>query len=132
MEKDFVMYFFILAAIIFSVYIISLFRKRREGLTNNVRLSANMTGVATSAKAYRDNLTKMIVKMEDGMQADKYKNDYENIILAADDLVNNLMLQKVLNINPDDPGGDLANLVSLNQAKDALSNVMSYVDNYKK
>lgn len=133
MDKDFVMYFFIFIAIVFSVYVISLFGRRREGLTNNTSiLSANMSGVATSAKAYRDNITKTVVKMEDVMQTDKYKNDYENIILATDDLVNILMLQKVLNINPDDPAADLANLVSLNQTKDALSNVMSYVDNYKK
>jgi len=133
MNKDFVMCFFVFIGIVFVIYMLSMiFKTGKEGLgtMNNSSSSSTNAGLTTNAKAFADNVTAEIVKMEDDIKINEYKNDYESIILSMDDLINNLMLQKVLNINTNSPTSDLADLVALNQAKDALSNVMTYVDKY--
>lgn len=133
MNKDFVMCFFVFIGIVFVIYMLSMiFKTGKEGLgtMNSGSSSSTNAGLTTNAKAFADRVTAEIVKMEDDIKINEYKNDYESIILSMDDLINNLMLQKVLNINTNSPTSDLADLVALNQAKDALSNVMTYVDKY--
>ena len=48
--------------------------------------------------------------------------------MALDDLVDNLMLQKVLSIKTEDAQKDLEELVQLNNSKTALNNVMKFID----
>ena len=62
------------------------------------------------------------------MLLSKYRTDYENIILSLDDLVDNLMLEKVLSITPDNTQKSLQELVTLNDSKTALNNVMKFID----
>ena len=62
------------------------------------------------------------------MLLSKYRTDYENVIMALDDLVDNLMLKTALNLNTSNPQQGLTELVGLNNAKTALNNVMKFID----
>ena len=62
------------------------------------------------------------------MLLSKYRADYENVIMGLDDLVDNLMLEKALSITADNTQKSLQELVTLNDSKTALNNVMKFID----
>ena len=48
--------------------------------------------------------------------------------MALDDLVDNLMLQSALSINVNSPQQGLTELVTLHNSKNALNEVMKFID----
>lgn len=109
--------------------------KVREGLTNGTTSSTTTTtttnGVAGNAASYAAAIKSMTVKLQDSLLVTKYIKDYENIVMNTDDLVDNLMLQTVLNMNPNDPKSNLESLSALNtlnDAKTSLTKVMKFID----
>jgi hypothetical protein len=90
--------------------------------------SLSTNGIAGNSTAYAANIRAEVIKLQDILLISKYRSDYENSVMAVDDLVNSLMLEKVLNINMSSPEKDLDALVGLNNVKAALNNVMSHVD----
>ena len=86
------------------------------------------SGVAGGAAAYAASLKTHAVKHHDTLLVSKYRNDYENAILNLDDLVDHLMLNTALNINPNDHTAGIESLAKLNGAKSALNNVMKFMD----
>jgi hypothetical protein len=86
------------------------------------------SGIAGGAQTYAANIKSMVIKNQDVLLISKYRTDYENAILNLDDLINTLMLQTALTVNPSNPSTSLEKLVQLNSARSALNNVMKFID----
>jgi hypothetical protein len=112
----------------------------KEGLTNNGPASASVSssssnssssssnGIAGNASTYASNLKAASVKLSDTLLVTKYRSDYENAILNAEELINNMMLAATLSLNPSNPEEGIKKIVGLNEAKTALNSVMKFVD----
>lgn len=105
----------------------------KEGLTD---LSGNMiisppNGIAGNASRYAATIKAESIQMQDLFLINKYRTDYESIILNLDDYLNNTMLNTVLTIDYTKPDIAIAKLNSFNQAKQALNSLMKYVDTSK-
>jgi len=121
---------FFLLFIIFNSFSLSTKKEGFEASSSTADSSANsiINGIAGNANYYSSSIKEKVIKLQDIMLLSKYRVDYENTIMALDDLVDNLMLQKVLSIKSDDPQKDLEELVQLNNSKSALNNVMKFID----
>jgi hypothetical protein len=105
-----------------------------EGLETATKSISGITGVAGGAADYVTRLTNAVTQKTDILLIDKYRTDYENAILKADDLINVTMLQEVLSLDTSKPEKNIQsfmNIAYLSQAKDGLNKVMKYVDNAK-
>lgn len=108
----------------------NVFKERgfQEGLTTqNTSPNDNKT-VAEGAKAYGVALKIAADGLSNKLLIDKYRPDYESIILNTDEVIDRLMLLNVLTIDNKDPYPGLEKLVMLNQSKVALDRVMKFVD----
>jgi hypothetical protein len=94
--------------------------------TNSSSTSSN--GIAGGAQNYAANIKSMAIKNQDVLLISKYRTDYENTILNLDDLINTLMLQTALSVNPSNTTTSLEKLVQLNSARGALNSVMKFID----
>ena len=106
----------------------------KEGMTDasgntNTAASSVPNGVAGNADSYGATIKAASIKLHDVFLISKYRSNYENVILNLDDLVNCLMLEAALNVNINKPQEALSKLADLNQTKNALNNVMKFVDN---
>jgi len=149
MSKDIIMNFFLFLGTCFLFFIIFRTTIIKEYMTNrkdssdkssstkdtkdatrptSSSSSLSTNGIAGNSSAYAANIRAEVIKLQDILLISKYRSDYENSVMAVDDLVNSLMLEKVLSINMSSPEKDLDALVGLNNVKAALNNVMSHVD----
>lgn len=100
-----------------------------EGMTdasgNTISVS---NGIAGNSASYGAAIKSATIKMQDTFLISKYRSDYETVILNLDDLLNNLMLQTTLSINPEKPNDAIDKLAKMQQAKVALNSVMKFVD----
>jgi len=100
--------------------------ERTKPSTNHSSSTSN--GVAGGAESYAANIQAQVIKLQDSMLLSKYRSNYENVVIALDDLVDHLMLNTTLSINPTNPQESLRELVDLNNAKSALNHVMKFID----
>jgi len=113
----------------------------KEGLANRVGAAAtdassnsvstsssSSNGIAGNASTYASNLKMASVKLADTLLVTKYRSDYENAILNAEELINNMMLETTLSLDPSNPQEGIKNLIALNNAQTALNAVMKFVD----
>jgi hypothetical protein len=138
MENDLFTNVLMLLAIFFLIYIIFStmnFGYKKEGFdasnnstSSSSSSSSNINGFAGNAQYYVSGIKDKVIKLQDTMLLSKYRADYENVIMGLDDLVDNLMLEKVLSINADNTQKSLQELVTLNDSKTALNNVMKFID----
>jgi hypothetical protein len=139
MQNDLFTNVLMLLAIFFLIFIIfstmNFGYKKKEGFgvdaSNNSTTSnksSNINGYAGNAQYYTSGIKDKVIKLQDTLLLSKYRSDYENIILGLDDLVDNLMLEKVLTITSDNTQKSLEDLVTLNNSKIALNNVMKFID----
>lgn len=96
--------------------------------TSSSSSSTSSNGIAGAAQNYAANIKSMAIKNQDVLLISKYRTDYENVILSLDDLINTLMLQTTLTVNPSNPLTSLEKLVQLNSARGALNSVMKFID----
>jgi len=137
-EEDF---FKIIGFIVFGMFVIyyvvkclhfqtSIF----EGLENNPDTVAAPTGgVAGSAKDYLAQIKAITVKLDDVLLMDKYKADYEEIVIATDDLIDRLMVKALLSVKIDPARPEmivqqLQSVAMLKNDKDALNSVMTFLN----
>jgi len=104
-----------------------------EGLDNAEKPDAVTSktpagGVGANAAQYAENIKAITVKIQDELLIDKYKTDYEKVILATDEMIDMLMLKTLLSMKPDAPGQTLQSLNVMKNSKDALNDVMKFVD----
>lgn len=108
-----------------------------EGLENKPDTVATTSGgVAGNAKTYVDQIKSITVKLDDELLMDKYKSDYEEVIIATDDLIDRLMLKALLSakIDPARPDAIVGTINIINMmkgGKDALNDVMKFLDKQK-
>ena len=99
-----------------------------EGLENREDSSSN-TGLGIGAKDTASKVKSLSIGLTDKLLVPKYKKDYETLIINAEEYINALMLTKVLAAGNEDISA-LIQVGQLKQAKDALNDVMKYVDTY--
>ena len=123
---------FLFIGICFVLYL--LFRNfnfsNREGMTDasGNTTSSSSNGIAGNAASYGAAIKSITIKSQDTLLISKYRSDYETAILNLDDLINNLMLNATLNIDPKNPQKSLEQLGQMQLAKTALNSVMKFVD----
>ena len=129
---------FLFIGICFVLYL--LFRNfnfsNREGMTDasgntitpSTASSTSSNGIAGNAASYGAAIKSITIKSQDTLLISKYRSDYETAILNLDDLINNLMLNSTLNIDPKNPQKSLEQLGQMQLAKTALNSVMKFVD----
>jgi hypothetical protein len=94
----------------------------------------NSGGEGTQAENYASTLKSSVVALQDELLVDKYKTDYDNIVVDMDDYLNLLMLKQTLNMrvgstDAGDPSVDeFDKLVTLSRARDALNEVSGFLD----
>jgi hypothetical protein len=130
----------IISVVVFVIFIYIIFSKgfkpyRIEGLENNTAettpQSQAPTGIAGNADTFATQIKMQATQLQDNLLISKYRKSYESIILNADDLLNNLMLETLLNINIADKKNVLDGFNKLNtfsQSKGALNQIMKFVD----
>lgn len=88
-------------------------------------------GEAGAAASYSTSIKSTGTHLLDTLLISKYRSDYENVILNMDDYVHALMLDTLLNIdstNKENVISGLTTINTLNASKDALNNIMKFVD----
>jgi len=132
-------FYFIMVAII-GIIIYNVIRNAyvylntKEGLTNRTDNSDIKVydmvsdGVAGNAKNYANSLKNASVEIQDKFLINKYRSDYETILINMDDLINNLMLKQTLTLDEKNPLRTIENLAKMQQAKSALNSVMKFID----
>jgi hypothetical protein len=141
MNSDLLTTIMIIFAICFLLFIIfSTINLKKEGFdqkfnqkssndkTNTSTNTSSSNGIAGGAESYAANIQSQVIKLQDSMLLSKYRSNYENVVIALDDLVDHLMLNTTLSINPTNPQESLRELVDLNNAKSALNHVMKFID----
>jgi len=99
-----------------------------SGTNSSSSSSSSSNGIAGGAQNYAANIKSLAIKNQDVLLISKYRTDYENVILSLDDLINTMMLQTALTVNPSNPSTSLEKLVQLNSARGALNSVMKFID----
>jgi len=129
MNKD-IVNLLIFLALCFVGYLIYINVPFREGMetSQNPLTSSTKSGVAGNASAYANTIKNNAIKQHDVLHIDKYRGDYENVVIHLDDLVDHLMLNTVLNVNHDNPTESLDKLNKLHSSKAALNHVMKFMD----
>jgi len=128
MNKDLLKIMGILLISFFIIYlVIHTFKiKTVEGLENNVEASAN--GEAGNATNFAAQIKAKTVQLQDSLLIQKYRQDYENIIINMDDYFSMLMLKTILNLEETGDGKQIAALNALSTAKKTLNEIMAFVD----
>ena len=110
-----------------------------EGLENNSNTtttstspSTSSTGIAAGAANFADAIKSATTKITDTALISKYRNDYENIIINAEECVNASMLSALIT-SPLGPDGNvtvqtLTAIKNMNDSKVALNEIMKYID----
>lgn len=119
------------AIVLAGFLIVYLFRKR-EGFESKTPSSTSSSttnnGMAGNAASYAAGIQTMATNIQDQLLITKYRDDYENTILAYDNLINAKMLQTLMNTNASNPNENLTQIANLSNAKNALNSIMKYID----
>ena len=86
---------------------------------------------ASAGAAYAASILSQCQVLRDQLLMSQYKADYEKIIINMEDYVNLQMVATVLQTDKGGVPAQLDKLSELKQAKDALNDVMAYVDKNK-
>jgi hypothetical protein len=119
---------FIFFGICIISYLIFVNLPFKEGMTTDSSGNTISNGLAGNAAAYAATIKAESIKLQDMLLISKYRKDYENVILNLEDLISNMMLQTALNVNTSNPEQALTKLNNLYQSKNALNDVMAFVD----
>jgi hypothetical protein len=107
-----------------------------EGLTNpdnNTQTNSLTQNTASGASSYSDKIEKSFLQLRDSLNIQKYRSDYENVIINMNDYLGSLMLQQVLNINADGLNEEnillmIDKINKMNSGKQSLNSLMKYID----
>lgn len=109
--------------------------KIKEGLEmdNNLKsiTSDKDTGLTNKSEAFATKIKTTNIKLQDKLLINKYKQNYEKVILNMDDLINTLMLEKLLSININHKSKMMATLDEINtlaESKNNLNTIIKFVD----
>jgi hypothetical protein len=138
-QKDIaVLVFFIGLSLIGYIYMVNY--SMREGLANrkggsssgsNSKDDSEDCGLGGNAAGYASKLKSASIKISDSLNISKYRSEYENCIMNAEDLVSHMMLKAALCIdisNEDNTKEAIEKMVALGHAKQVLNDIMKFVD----
>lgn len=100
--------------------------------TTSASKSTSTTGVGAGAASWADAIKSATTKINDAMLVSKYRKDYENVIINAEECVNASMLSALVT-SPLGADGNvtvqtLTAIKNMNDSKVALNEIMKYVD----
>ena len=135
--------FFSVAAlfIIFIIIIIifyNIYNTQIEGMTNkknnNKSSNINNNSRGINSTTFHQKLKEQHLTLKSDLNIPKHRNDYENILIEMNDYVDGLMLNEVLNVDPNNINNSklintIQNITKMNQSKDSLNKIMKYLDN---
>jgi hypothetical protein len=135
--------FFSVAAlfIIFIIIIIifyNIYNTQIEGMTNkknnNKSSNTNNTSRGINSTTFHQKLKEQHLNLKNDLNIPKHRNDYENILIEMNDYVDGLMLNEVLNVDPNNISNPkiintIQNITKMNQSKESLNKIMKYLDN---
>lgn len=110
-----------------------------EGLENNssttttsTSKSTSATGIAAGAASFAEAIKSATTKINDTALISKYRKDYENIVINAEECVDASMLSALI-MSPLGPDGNvtvqtLTAIKNMNDSKVALNEIMKYID----
>lgn len=113
-----------------AVMYIVLRRNAKEGFSDASNGSATSSvtgGLGERSTQYNASLKSKTIQWKDKLLIDKYKSEYEEILLHADEHFDQLMLNEVLTMQSD-PLATADRLSKLHLAKQSLNHVMKYLD----
>ena len=107
--------------------------KIKEGMNTNLNLKLDTkdTGLTDKADIFASKIKSTNIKLQDKLLIHKYKQNYEKIILNIDDLINKLMLEKILYINIHHKNKMMETLEEINtlsESKNNLNTIIKFVD----
>jgi hypothetical protein len=144
MQEEFFKIVGIIIVIVFFIYLVVKSLKLQtsiiEGLTNpegdaNVTdFSVNNSG--SNVKTYTTKITSEFSKLKDSLNVDKYRIDYENLIVQLDDYLGALMTKEILNIDGNSITEEgflkiINKLNELNMGRQSLNTTMKFIDGLK-
>jgi hypothetical protein len=126
----------ILAMLLFAAYIssktLTYLSNNLEGMETKSSSGTSTTGVGAGAASWGDAIKSATTKINDTMLVSKYRKDYENVVINAEEGVNASMLSALMT-SPLGPDGNvtvqtLTAIKNMNDSKVALNEIMKYVD----
>uniref|UniRef100_A0A6C0F478 Uncharacterized protein n=1 Tax=viral metagenome TaxID=1070528 RepID=A0A6C0F478_9ZZZZ len=124
-------------AVLFLVYLavkgMKLHFQVVEGLTNKSATENKKTdsyGEAGDASGYAAAIKARSIQIQDGLLIDKYRSDYENVLINMDDHLNLLALKEALNLKKDGPEHHegIARINAYHNARTNLNHSMKFLD----
>jgi hypothetical protein len=137
MKEDYIKIIAIVVACFFIVYLVLNMFHIKEGLENAntesvTDLTTTMQGVAGSAANYASGIKAKTVQLQDTILINKYRSDYENIIINLEDYFSMLMLEQILSMNPSDSLKTnierISSINSISTGKKSLNEIMAFLD----
>ena len=136
------LFFVVLLFIYLAVKAMKLHFQVVEGLTNNTSSesatsssstsssSSSNSGEAGNAASYAAAIKARSIQIQDGLLVDKYRSDYENILINMDDHLNLLALNEALNLKKDGPEhhAGIARINAYHNARTNLNQSMKFLD----
>jgi hypothetical protein len=109
--------------------------KIKEGMetefNSNIQIINKDTGHTDKSDVFASKIKSTNIKLQDKLLLGKYKQNYEKIILNIDDLINTLMLDKLLSININHKSKMMETLQEINllsESKVNLNTIIKFVD----
>jgi len=101
-----------------------------EGLTNNDGGGEN---IGSGAATFSTKISARTAQLKDRLNIEKYRKDYENVIIHLDDYITGIMLGDILSMNADNISQDevvkmMERINVLKQGKESLNVIMAGVD----
>jgi len=126
--------FIIIAVIFFNIY-----NTQIEGMTNNNNNNNNNSTISNTSRGvnsttFHEKLKQQHQNLKSDLNIPRHRGDYENILIEMNDYVDGLMLNELLNIDPNNMNNSkivntVQNITKMNQSKESLNKMMKYLDN---
>ena len=110
------------------------FKKTLEGLTNQEGTMIGTNGLLGNSDGYSSSLSHEITVLHDKVMIEKYKSNYENILIELDELMKLRMLEIALSINPNNIDSSIQDIQLMNDLSKAVTSidvVQSFVESSK-
>jgi hypothetical protein len=123
---------FIIIAVIFS----NIYNTQIEAMTNknNNESTISNTSRGINSTTFHEKLKEKHQNLKSDLNIPRHRGDYENILIEMNDYVDGLMLNELLNIDPNNINNSkiintIQNITKMNQSKESLNKMMKYLDN---
>lgn len=99
----------------------------KEGFEGQGTTVSVSSGIGERSSSYNASIKSRVIQGKDRLLVDKYRTEYEEIIVQADELIDQMILQETLTLGTD-PMPNIARMAELQKAKEALNSAISYIN----